>query len=251
VIIKFKNWQKFNPRADVKSPSWVRLDHNLLNSPQFYSFEDDEIRAFLYLLCEASKANKNGEVFINHEHARVQNRVQHQSLDRTIQKLQQLQVVEARTVRGRYAHGTHPYATNETNETNERIKASGDATKIELSLNEKAQEVWNQNCGTLPKSKVLNAKRCKLVGLRLKEIPDLKDWEIAVRRLAAMPFMCGENDRGWRADFDFFLEKGLVKAFEGSYERGKTQESFEIVLKQDNEGWPIIDDLQKRLELFK
>lgn len=82
---------------------WFRLENNLLSDPKMFSLEIDEIYAMIYLMCEASKANKDGEVFVNHEHARCTSRVPNQSLDRAIEKLKELHVIEIRTTRGRYA----------------------------------------------------------------------------------------------------------------------------------------------------
>ena len=36
---------------------------------------------------------------------------------------------------------------------------------------------------------------------------------------ARAPFLCGENDRGWRANIDFFLQaKSSTKLMEGAYD---------------------------------
>lgn len=50
----------------------------------------------------------------------------------------------------------------------------------------------------------------------------LDAWEGYCRRIAASSFMCGNNDRGWRADFDWVLvEKHVVWVIEGRYDNDK------------------------------
>ena len=44
-------------------------------------------------------------------------------------------------------------------------------------------------------------------------------WTDVLARARASPFLCGENDRGWRADFDFLLRPATIaKVLEGSYD---------------------------------
>jgi hypothetical protein len=100
VIIKFKNWGKYNGRKGVERPTWFRLDNSLLTDTKVYGLEDDEFRAFIYLLCENSKSGQRNETFVEPQHARIQGRISNQTLNRTIKKLKSLQIIEVRTLRG-------------------------------------------------------------------------------------------------------------------------------------------------------
>jgi hypothetical protein len=106
MLIRFKNWQKHQTRKVLNHTHWLKFRNDTLNDPKIYSLEDDEFRAFIYLLCEASKANKDGMVFVTQEHAHNTSRVQSQGLDRAIKKLKQLQIIETRTTRGSYTKKT-------------------------------------------------------------------------------------------------------------------------------------------------
>lgn len=78
-------------------------------------------------------------------------------------------------------------------------------------------EIWNQNCGTLPKTKGLSEKRIKAAK---KVFSDLSppDWIEVVRKISESNFCNGQNDRGWRADFDFLVRPDTwAKVLEGKY----------------------------------
>ena len=81
-------------------------------------------------------------------------------------------------------------------------------------------QVWNKNRGTLPEAKALTPSRKKAAMVRLREEPDPNYWAEVVRTLANSSFCNGENDRHWRAGFDFLLKPDThVKATEGAYSR--------------------------------
>jgi len=93
--------------------------------------------------------------------------------------------------------------------------ASGDA----LTPND-VLEGWNElaTAKGLPVVRKLTASRKRQLAARLREWPDLKDWQTAFRQIATTPWLCGSNDKGWRADFDFLLQpKSFTKLVEGSY----------------------------------
>jgi hypothetical protein len=47
----------------------------------------------------------------------------------------------------------------------------------------------------------------------------LEEWQRAMDALERSAFCRGENDRGWRADFDFLLQpKSFTKLLEGAYD---------------------------------
>lgn len=81
------------------------------------------------------------------------------------------------------------------------------------------QELWNANCGALPRIRRLSADRLRTWQVRWREEPDEGFWVNAIKRVAASPFCNGENDRGWRANIDFLLRQGRAnRAQEGLYD---------------------------------
>ena len=82
-------------------------------------------------------------------------------------------------------------------------------------------EAWNELADAKGLAKVVRVtdSRRKQIQARIKEYePD--DWSKALTAIYKSKFLCGENDRGWKADFDFLLQpKSFVKLVEGAYDR--------------------------------
>jgi hypothetical protein len=69
----------------------------------------------------------------------------------------------------------------------------------------------------LPKVLKLTNDRRRRLQARLKE-HGLKGWNEGITNLEASKFCRGENDRGWKADFEFLLQpKSLNRLIEGGY----------------------------------
>ena len=79
-------------------------------------------------------------------------------------------------------------------------------------------EAWNAMAGEsgLPKAKLTPERRKKLnTFIRRHQIDDITEAIWAVPR---SPFLRGENDRGWKANFDFLLQpSSFNKILEGTY----------------------------------
>jgi len=82
-------------------------------------------------------------------------------------------------------------------------------------------EAWNNiaaiaGCKAIRK---LTAARKRKLRIRWRD-PDWRaNWLEAINLLPERRFACGENDRGWRMDFNFFLKPDTVtKLLEGAYE---------------------------------
>ena len=106
------------------------------------------------------------------------------------------------------------------NETRE-----GESTDVDpLTANDLAS-LWNEVCGNLlPKVSKLTGKRKQHANARLAEKDRSPDWWRAYfARIAASSFCRGENQRGWRADFDFATrsEDVVVSVLEGKYDNRK------------------------------
>jgi len=54
---------------------------------------------------------------------------------------------------------------------------------------------------------------------RLADCGGEEGWAIALAKVAASPFLRGDSERGWKADFDFLLqERSFTKLMEGAYD---------------------------------
>ena len=70
-----------------------------------------------------------------------------------------------------------------------------------------------------PTARSLDARRRKSLRARLGDCGGLDGWRDALARARASPFLAGANDRGWRADLDFFLTASkFTRLLEGGYD---------------------------------
>ena len=79
-------------------------------------------------------------------------------------------------------------------------------------------EAYNLMAGEagLPKARMTPERRKKLRTFTARH--KVEDITEAIWAIPRTPFLCGENPRGWKADFDFFLQpKSFTRILEGSY----------------------------------
>jgi hypothetical protein len=80
-------------------------------------------------------------------------------------------------------------------------------------------EAWNTRMVPqgFPAVRRLTGHRQRQLAARLRE-NTIDDWRDAMSALEKSRFCKGDNDRGWRADFDFLLQpKSFTKLLEGAY----------------------------------
>lgn len=98
-------------------------------------------------------------------------------------------------------------------------KGADDLPKIRP---EEFGNVWNRRRGTLPKIETFTESRRKKVLTRMRQGLTLERFTEAVENCRVKPFLCGENDRGWTATFDWLVEndKNVEKAINNPYGGG-------------------------------
>lgn len=104
----------------------------------------------------------------------------------------------------------------------ERPKA--DTTDYELF-----KDTYNKFCSSLPQIRALSDKRKKAIRDFLKQL-EFKDFEEACKKANENNFLAGQNDRGWKADFDFIIRPDkALSIIEGGKYGGNTapQGSFD------------------------
>lgn len=95
-----------------------------------------------------------------------------------------------------------------------------------------AVSTWNEMAEVtkLPKIQRLTEPRTKALKARLAEAGGIEGWRLAISKVRDSPFLRGENDRGWKADFDFVLHpKKFTKLMEGSYDSTRNTSKSSIV----------------------
>lgn len=92
--------------------------------------------------------------------------------------------------------------------------------------------LWNSVCSSLPKIKSLNDNRRNKIRLRLAEFSDDSSRWLSVcqelfERIQASKFLCGGNNSGWTASFDWVFEnsKNWLKIVEGNYDNDRGSRS--------------------------
>lgn len=90
---------------------------------------------------------------------------------------------------------------------------------------------WNRIPGVL-KAERVTAKRKASVNARMREAYFRSNWTQGMQRVASSEFCQGVNDRGWKADLEWFLRPDtLLKILEGKYDRAnKSREGPSVTL---------------------
>jgi hypothetical protein len=81
-------------------------------------------------------------------------------------------------------------------------------------------EAWAERMVPLgfPRVEKMTASRRRQLRARIRD-SSVDEWQRAMDALERSAFCRGENDRGWRADFDFLLQpKSFTKLLEGAYD---------------------------------
>ena len=106
--------------------------------------------------------------------------------------------------------------TNNQEPIKEDMSSGDDALKVEDVV-----EAWNDLADARGLAKIarITENRRRQIKARIREYQP-EDWSTALAAIYNSKFLCGENDRGWKADFDFLLQpKSFVKLIEGAYNK--------------------------------
>lgn len=73
----------------------------------------------------------------------------------------------------------------------------------------------------LPQARTLTPQRRKHLVARMREHGGIEAWKTALANVERSAFLQGQNERGWRADFDFLVQAArFTKVVEGTYGNG-------------------------------
>lgn len=104
------------------------------------------------------------------------------------------------------------------------IASSIDASRDPILNPGEVLDAWNEKADNykLPKCMVMSDKRRRYTTARLRDPFFSQNWKAALERMTSSTFCKGANDRGWVADFDFFIQPDSVaKIMEGKYDERK------------------------------
>jgi hypothetical protein len=120
----------------------------------------------------------------------------------------------------------HENSTLQDIKSQKRATDEPEASQLYIRENKREEtlslhDLWNDVVAdVLPtvREPISKSRLIKCVA-RLKE-RTLQDWEEIFRLMINLPFLCGCNDRGWKADFDWILSDGNAgKVLEGKYQK--------------------------------
>lgn len=86
---------------------------------------------------------------------------------------------------------------------------------------EKIKTLYNDLCPSLPQVRAVSERRKKHLRARWKQFDcDLATFKKVFKKVEASDFCRGENDRGWKADFDWLIrnDENMLKVLEGKYD---------------------------------
>ena len=96
---------------------------------------------------------------------------------------------------------------------------------------------YNETCVSLPSIKKLSDKRKNKIKARLKSF-SIDDFNKLFKKVQESKFLTGDNDKGWRANFDWLIEESnMLKVLEGYYEDRKSKQSISEKYKQIDEAY--------------
>ncbi len=123
------------------------------------------------------------------------------------------------------ANGQQIDAPSPSHGSNEPIESSNEDLSAEPTDDPVTEaeilEAWHERMVPLgfPAVRKMTSQRKRCLAARRREFPRIEDWQRAFSALERSQFCRGENDRGWRADFDFLCQsKSLTKLIEGAYD---------------------------------
>lgn len=119
--------------------------------------------------------------------------------------------------------------TETETETSTLQASSKDAPSRNASLSPLSQEAeglrleWNK-LAVVSQCQKITPSRLKSIKARFEEPYFVENWKAALLKIKDSPFCCGDNERGWKASFDWFLKPdSCVRVMEGKYDKVVTK----------------------------
>lgn len=112
---------------------------------------------------------------------------------------------------------------------NNNARAREEAADDEKVPFKKIMELYNTICVHYPSIRDINGKRKQAVSARYKANPDIEIFRRLFEKAEASKFLQGNNDRGFKADFDFMMNASKFdRLLEGAYDdREQNKPSFD------------------------
>ena len=113
-----------------------------------------------------------------------------------------------------------------------------DTTKEPPAPYETIKDLYNSICKDLSKVRSISSSRKRHLKARWKQFEyNLGTFEECFKKVQASDFCTGENERGWKADFDWLIknDNNMVKVLEGKYDNKNGGKPIGGNFKQDDD----------------
>ena len=236
IQIEIPNWEKYNPKRDQKTYTWLRLDQGIGTDPNLFGLSAEQKFVWIMILCEASK-NNTGTVLVNIGWISDTSKVRTGEIKSLISFLEEKQIIETprprTTAHDRASECPRPRTTPTNERTNERTEEESSGVDTPAQPLPKIAMLWNQlKHNAMPQVRACGSSRKKHAELRWKENPCENFWTEVITRIGDSDFCRGKNQRAWIADFDFLIRPETAhKVLEGKYDNPKTHSEVHPALR--------------------
>ena len=202
--LRIRNWEKYQHYSQ-RTPPWIKLHLTLLDDFDFQGLDEKMQRPAFHIMLLAARLENR----IPWNDKWVAGRIQAKS------KVN-LQILINNSFLEEIPHTSNALAS--TAGTRREEESRQEKTREEESRFGPSQfaELWDS---TQHKETDLTQARREKVKLRLKRHPAREYWVGVMGTIQQTPFLRGENDRGWRPDFDWLVrnDENSAKIREGNY----------------------------------
>lgn len=202
ISLTILNWETYQPRKELKSLSWFRIDTGLFNGRTYYKLKNDGIILFLFLLALAAEKNKC-DVSIELDFIADKIKLEKASILSYIKILEEIQLVHVSVqICANSCPTIHNKQTIQTDTTNKHISTEPQKAVALVNTQDKSVIVLTASKQFLIKKELLQSWADtypkEFLELSLKE---MKNWILAndhkAPKSAWGKFMNGWFQRGW------------------------------------------------------
>lgn len=232
ITLTVNNWDKYNPRKDIKNPSWFAFSNRMIEDEDIFELSGVEFKAWVYVLSKASQKNSD-TVEIDSKHFSRICGAPIDSMTTMLVKMSNNITVHVRDESVRICTGSS--LTQNVDVTRQTDKQTGqdkqDKTEQECVVvtdsvtprPDKIDLIFNQfnelaKSHGMHKIKILNTDRKKRLTKAVKQVgDDLEIWH-KIFIVAGSKGFVGKDGREWKPDFDYiFRNENYVKFSESDY----------------------------------
>jgi hypothetical protein len=234
--MRIKNWHKFQHFKD-RRPPWIKLHREILDQRDIMAISERSFKVLVCLWLMASEDETMQGVLPPLSDISWRLRMSKKDLIKCFDELNDLLIRDDNAMISDCHHVDDPETETET-ETEKRREEERVPLSTANAVPHPVIQTWNDmasECG-LPKAQSTK-KRMAALKVRMNEAPFQDGWKEAIAKIPSSKFLTGDNDRGWRADLDWFLKPdSVVRIIEGKYDgHGKQHEIAEAIKKAQDD----------------